>query len=121
MVRRFDGEFPSKYFQEILEYLALKEDEFFAIVDRFRSPHLWKKENEEWKVEGNVILENLQNKESLNTEQLFWNPVTGRVHTEKFVRIERADEILTGTGLTATQDFSSYIIKKPEGTFNLEE
>ena len=97
-------------------------DEFGVISATLKAEYgYYTKENEEWKVEGNVVLENIQNKESLNTEQLFWNPVNGTVHTEKFVRIERADEILTGTGLTAKQDFSSYVIKKPEGTFNLEE
>ncbi len=54
LVRRFDGEFPSKYFPDILEYLGLKEDEFFDIADRFHSPHLWKKENGEWKLRHQV-------------------------------------------------------------------
>jgi len=54
LVRRFDGEFPSKYFQDILEYLGLKEDEFFDVVDRFRSPHLWAKDNGEWKLRHQV-------------------------------------------------------------------
>ena len=44
MVRRFDGEFPVRYFREILEYLSLSEDKFHEIADRFRSPHLWHKE-----------------------------------------------------------------------------
>jgi LPS export ABC transporter protein LptC len=97
-------------------------DEFGKISAKLKAEYgFFSKESEEWNIEGNVVLQNIQNDESLNTEQLFWNPITGQVHTEKFVRIERADEILTGTGLTATQDFSSYIIKKPEGTFNLEE
>lgn len=50
LVRRFDGEFPKKYFKEILSYLDLTEEKFIEIVDRFRSPHLWKKENGEWKL-----------------------------------------------------------------------
>lgn len=97
-------------------------DEMGIISATLKSEYgYYTKEDEEWKIEGNVVLENIQNNESLNTEQLFWNPTKGTVHTEKFVRIERADEILTGTGLTAKQDFSSYVIKKPEGTFNLDE
>jgi len=48
LVRRFDGEFPKKYFKEILNYLDLTEEKFIEIVDRFRSPHLWKKENGKW-------------------------------------------------------------------------
>jgi N-acetyl sugar amidotransferase len=54
LVCRFDGEFPAKYFPEILEYLGLTEQEFFAIADRFRSPHLWEKEGGAWKLRHQV-------------------------------------------------------------------
>ncbi|MBI4064630.1 MAG: N-acetyl sugar amidotransferase [Elusimicrobia bacterium] len=50
LVRRFDGEFPKRYFKEILDYLSLTEEEFFAVADRFRSPHLWKQDNDGWKL-----------------------------------------------------------------------
>ena len=54
LVKRFDGEFPKKYFDEILDYLSIDKDEFFNIADKFRSPHLWKKVNGEWKLRHNV-------------------------------------------------------------------
>jgi N-acetyl sugar amidotransferase len=54
LVRRFDGEFPQKYFPDVLEYLGLQEKEFFEIVDRFRSPHLWIKEGADWKLRHQV-------------------------------------------------------------------
>jgi N-acetyl sugar amidotransferase len=48
LVRRFDGEIPRKYFKENLEYMGLTEGQFWEIVDRFRSPHLWAREGDEW-------------------------------------------------------------------------
>jgi N-acetyl sugar amidotransferase len=48
LVKRFDQEFPRKYFKDFLEYISLSEDEFHSTVDRFRSPHLWKLENGVW-------------------------------------------------------------------------
>ncbi len=48
LVRRYDQEFPRKYFADFLEYLNMDEDEFFEVADSFRSPHLWKKTNEGW-------------------------------------------------------------------------
>lgn len=50
LVRRFDGEVPFRYFKELLEYMDMGEKEFWETVDKFRSPHLWKKENGEWKL-----------------------------------------------------------------------
>lgn len=48
LVKKFDGEFPRRYFPEFLEYLSLTEKEFFETVDKFRSPHLWTKLNGKW-------------------------------------------------------------------------
>ncbi|MBI4182465.1 MAG: N-acetyl sugar amidotransferase [Proteobacteria bacterium] len=49
LVRRFDGEFPRKHFKEVLEYMGnMSEEEFFAIADGFRSPHLWKLTGNGW-------------------------------------------------------------------------
>lgn len=79
------------------------------------------KKEERWKAQGNVIVNNKLNNETLRTEELFWDPRTGDVSTEKFVKIETAEEIITGTGLEAKQDFSSWSIKQPEATFLIEE
>jgi N-acetyl sugar amidotransferase len=50
LVRRFDGEFPEKYFHEVMDYIGLKPDYFLELCDKFRSPHLWMKVNGEWKL-----------------------------------------------------------------------
>lgn len=54
LVKKFDGEFPDRYFSEIMEYLGLSEDKFHQICDEFRSPHLWIKTNKGWKLRHNV-------------------------------------------------------------------
>ena len=48
LVRKFDQEFPNKYFKDFLEYISLSESEFHNILDQFRSPHLWEKIDGEW-------------------------------------------------------------------------
>jgi N-acetyl sugar amidotransferase len=54
LVHRYDEEFPRKYFAEFLDYLSLDEAEFFAIADRFRSPHLWRQTNDGWELRHRV-------------------------------------------------------------------
>lgn len=54
LVRRYDGEFPKKYFPEFLEYLGITEEHFWKVIDSYRSPHLWKKEKGEWKLKYQV-------------------------------------------------------------------
>ncbi|MBU2025784.1 N-acetyl sugar amidotransferase [Patescibacteria group bacterium] len=50
LVKRFDGEFPDRYFNEIMDYLEMKPEKFHKLCDKFRSPHLWKKVKKEWKL-----------------------------------------------------------------------
>ena len=57
----------------------------------------------------------------MKTEELFWYPDTKKISTDKFVRIEGPEETITGTGLDAAQDFSSYTLKHVEGIFPVDE
>lgn len=54
LVRRFDAEFPAKYFAEILEYMGITEGRFWEVVDAARSPHLWEKSGGEWRLRHQV-------------------------------------------------------------------
>ena len=50
LIKKYDGEFPSRYFKEILDYLNLKKNYFFNHLDKFRSPHLWVRHKKNWKL-----------------------------------------------------------------------
>ena len=55
LVKRFDGEFPDRYFNEIMEYLEMDPTYFHELCDKFRSPHLWgKDDNGNWRLRHNV-------------------------------------------------------------------
>lgn len=54
LVKRFDGEFPDRYFNEILEYLDIEPQHFLELIDKFRSPHLWIEINGKWKLRHTV-------------------------------------------------------------------
>ena len=54
LVRRFDGEFPERYFKEVCDHIELKSERFLELCDEFRSPHLWQKEGGAWKLRHQV-------------------------------------------------------------------
>lgn len=71
LVKRFDGEFPERFAEEVFHYLSINEKEypqastqfqhpqmdrayFMELCDRFRSPHLWSKINGEWRLHHTV-------------------------------------------------------------------
>jgi N-acetyl sugar amidotransferase len=66
LVKKYDGEFPSRFAKEIFRYLSISTDEystvsgrfeqpvmdldyFNSLADSFRSPHLWMLKNGQWK------------------------------------------------------------------------
>jgi N-acetyl sugar amidotransferase len=72
LVKRFDGEFPERFADEIFRYLSMNEREFpkafhafreptmtrerfLALADEFRSPHLWKRDGTEWRLRHTVF------------------------------------------------------------------
>lgn len=54
LVKKYDQEFPRKYFKDFLDYISITEEEFFETVDRFRSPHLWEKNGTTWQLKHTV-------------------------------------------------------------------
>ena len=48
LVRRYEGEFPNKHFDEFLEYTDITEDQFWQVVDSWRQPHIWEKRGNDW-------------------------------------------------------------------------
>lgn len=57
LVKKFDLEFPKKYFEAFLEYIDIDEATFWATIEKFRSPHLWEKVNGEWQLRKPVWAE----------------------------------------------------------------
>ncbi len=55
LVKKFDGEFPDRYFTEIMDYIEMKPERFMELCDQFKSPHLWKRdESGKWKLRHTV-------------------------------------------------------------------
>lgn len=69
LVNRFDQEFPEKYFEEFLEYVDMSRNEFFEIVDRYRSPHLWEQVDGQWKLRHTVNQDGTDDQPSISVKR----------------------------------------------------
>jgi len=59
--------------------------------------------------------------EQLESEELFWDQATKTIHTDKFVKIKRQDELIYGEGFESNETFTKYKIIKPSGRVKLKE
>jgi len=72
LVKKFDGEFPDRFADEVFKYLSINKKEFpeahemfetpimtkesfLNLCDNFRSPHLWEKRNNEWVLKHTIF------------------------------------------------------------------
>jgi N-acetyl sugar amidotransferase len=54
LAKKYEGEFPEKYFSEFLEYLGITEKHFWNVVDSWRLDHLWTKKEKKWILKNQV-------------------------------------------------------------------
>lgn len=74
LIKRFDGEFPERFAQEIFDYLSIGPEQFpvaskafesprmtrenfHQLADKFRSPHLWEKADGQWKLRHTIWMD----------------------------------------------------------------
>lgn len=110
-----DREFPNDIFIEFYEPDGTMSSTLEA------NSAFYTKETDLYKAEGDVEVIGYIDPKKMNSEELYWEPQKEEIYTEKFVRIQSEDQISTGTGLVAKQDFSSYRILNPSGTIYLED
>lgn len=75
--------------------------------------------DKQWEAKNNVVAINAAG-DTLKTEKLLWDEKKGKIYSDVFVKIIREDQIITGIGLEASQDFSNWEIDNPKGTLYLE-
>jgi len=72
-----------------------------------------------WIAKNNVLVVN-QDGDSLKTEELIWEKETGKIYSDKFVKIIRKDQIINGIGFESDQNMANWEVKKVKGTLYLE-
>jgi LPS export ABC transporter protein LptC len=108
-----------KIYPEGMHIVFYGSDQEMSVTGKANSVYFCAKENV-YEFRGDVEVKSLHDKRQLNTEALHWNPETQILYTDRFIKMEAEDKLLTGDGLMAKQDLSYYTIFKPRGLFNVK-
>lgn len=73
-----------------------------------------------WKLIGNVDIQNRKG-ERFNTELLYWDEAKQKVYSDKFIRIQQPDRIISGHGFDSNQQMTVYVIRNIEGIFYVDD
>lgn len=106
-------------FPEGLHFLSFSGDKEVTAQIKCNNAR-YHSQKELWELNNNVEAIN-EKGDILNTEQLFWDAQKHLIYSEKFVKITRQSEVMTGYGLKAKEDLSWYEILKTSGDFEITE
>ena len=72
---------------------------------------------------GKVRMTSVREQQLVTSEEVFYDKLKRKIYTDTamFVRVQSPTQVLLGYGLVANEDLSRYTIKRPTGTFTLEE
>ena len=69
----------------------------------------------------NVVVQNIETQEVLETETLFWDQRKKKIYTSNFVKITSPDKVIFGDSMTANEGFSRREIFGIRATMEIEE
>jgi hypothetical protein len=49
-IKKYDGEYPKRHLETVLNYLSLKQYDFDEIVDKHRNLEIWRAKNNDWEL-----------------------------------------------------------------------
>ena len=73
-----------------------------------------------WELKGNVHIRS-QRGDKFDTQLLFWDQREEKIYSDKYIRIEQPDRILTGYGFESNQQMTEYQIYNNTGVFAVED
>ena len=73
-----------------------------------------------WELRGNVHIQS-QRGDKFDTELMYWDQDREKIYSDKFIRIEQPERILTGYGFESNQEMTEYQIFNNTGIFTVED
>jgi len=58
LIKRYDHEYPKKYYSEFLEFCSISDDQVHEVIDSWRSDHIWARDGGDWKLRKPIWEEN---------------------------------------------------------------
>ncbi|MDR1556368.1 MAG: LPS export ABC transporter periplasmic protein LptC [Tannerellaceae bacterium] len=96
-------------------------DTLFQVKASMKADTAYYYEKQElWKGVGNVEMKSLDN-EYFTTSLIFWDQKSQKIYSDKYIRIEQQDKVITGVGFESNQSMTEYKIFNTTGIFPINE
>lgn len=120
-MQRFENDSLSyEFFPDGLWVYAYTDDEVLesTIVSDEASHEKNKKTGAEiWKAFGNVVIRNIVNQETMETDTIYWDQSAKEIYTDCYVRMYSPDGFMQGYGMRSDERARNSIINRPFNNF----
>lgn len=120
-VQRFENDSLSyELFPEGLWVYAYTDDEVLEstiVSDAARHEKNKKTDEEVWKAFGNVVVKNIVNQQTMETDTIYWDRTKKEIYTDCYVRMYSPDGFMQGYGMRSDERARNSIILKPFNNF----
>lgn len=101
-------------------YLEELNDKFRAIATISCDSAIYFKEQQLWRLDGNVNIKNELN-EKILTNQILWDQRLHEVYSDSFIHIEKIDRVIEGRGFKSNEQLTDYRLYQVQGIFPIDE
>lgn len=108
-------EFPEGLHMEVFDELGKKDTDLVADYG------LNETQKAKYTVTGNVVVENMEEHQTLETPRLYWDRKKREIYSDTTVIVTTPTAKLYGIGLIADEGFSRYRILEPTGPITVDE
>ena len=74
-----------------------------------------------WRADGNVIIQNVINRQTMETDTLYWNQFAHEIYTDCYVRMYSPDGFMQGFGMRSDDKAQNATILKPFNSYGVVE
>lgn len=123
VMERYDNDTSSfEKFPEGLEVYGYNEEGLLeTLVLSDDAMHLTNKKTDEesWRAYGNVVIQNVLKRETMETDTLYWDRTKKEIWTECYVRMYSPDGLMQGYGMRSDERARNSTILRPFNSFGV--
>ena len=78
-----------------------------------------KSKYEKWSAFGNVVIQNILKRETMETDTIYWDRSKGEIYTDCYIKLYSPDGFMQGIGMRSDERARNSIIYKPFDSFGI--
>ena len=72
-----------------------------------------------WEVTGGVVIQNVIEQETMETDTLYWDQYAGKIYTDSYIRMYSRDGFMQGYGMTSDQNAHDAVLLRPFNSYSV--